>query len=123
MKVDLTVIKAALGSLDDALDPPPRNDRERDGAIQRFEYTFELAWKVGKRVLEELGIASQSPRSVIRDLAQQGLIDDAEAWLGYLTARNRTSHIYKKSVAEEVFAVTGPFANACQELVLRLETL
>lgn len=59
-------LENALTSLKSALVPPPKNDRERDGAIQRFGYTFELAWKLAKRVLAKNGIDSASPKAVIR---------------------------------------------------------
>ena len=114
-------LKRALQSLEDAVVPPPRNDRERDGAIQRFEYTFELSWKTGKRALEDLGITSLSPKSVIRDLGQQGYVDDVEEWLAFLSARNETAHIYNVKVAEKVFAQIAPFIQACHKLLGRLD--
>lgn len=115
--VSILPLSQALRSLEDALDPPPRNDRERDGAIQRFEYTFELSWKTGKRVLEDLGITSLSPKSVFRDLGHQGYLSDVEKWLGFLQSRNKTSHIYKETVAQEVFATIAPFVKACHDLI------
>jgi nucleotidyltransferase substrate binding protein (TIGR01987 family) len=121
MKVDFTALDSALRSLEDALDPPPRNDRERDGAIQRFEYTFELTWKTAKRVLENSGITSPSPKSVIRDMAQQGWIQDAELWFGFLKARNWTVHTYKEHTAQTVFATVNVFAPECHRLVNELK--
>lgn len=115
-------LKKALDSFKSALNPPPANDRERDGAIQRFEYTFELAWKTSKRFLADQGIESLSPKSVIRDMAQQKLIDDAEEWLRYLRARNETSHIYKEEIAKQVFSELGSFLVACEKLVAKLES-
>ena len=123
MTTSITPLETALASLLDALSPPPRNDRERDGAIQRFEYTFELTWKVGKRKLEETGIISTSPRSVIRDMAQQGWIMDAELWLGFLRARNYTSHIYSAKLAELVFSHAQAFAAECSSLCQTMKKL
>lgn len=114
--------KKALNTFRDALIPPPANDRERDGAIQRFEYTFELAWKTSKRFLAEQGIESLSPKSVIRDLAQQNLIEDADLWLRFLRARNETSHIYKEEIANRVFSELPFFLVACESLIETLET-
>ena len=57
-KFSVEALKRAVLSLGDALLPPPANKRERDGAIQRFEYTFELAWKIGGKALEILGVYS-----------------------------------------------------------------
>ena len=71
MTVNFSALEMALASLESALTPPPRNDRERDGAIHRFEYIFELCWKTAKNCLKQSGIDSPSPKSVIRDMGQQ----------------------------------------------------
>lgn len=122
MKTDFSAMESALASLENALEPPPRNDRERDGAIQRFEYTFELTWKTAKKVLENSGIVSPSPKSVIRDLAQQGWIKDAELWLSFLKARNWTVHTYKEETAQTVFEKVKAFAPECHRLLKELKT-
>ncbi len=121
MHVEFGVLERAVASLQEGLARPPANDLERDGVIQRFEYTFELTWKTSKRVLDGMGIKSNSPRSVIRDLANQGFISDASAWLEMLHARNYTSHIYNESVAKWVFSVCSPFLLAAEKLILKLK--
>ena len=121
MGINLSAASKALKSLQEALDPPPKNDRERDGAIQRFEYTFELIWKSEKKVLSYNGIESNSPRSVIRDLGQQGWIDDVDEWLGFLEARNLTSHTYEENSAEEVFESAKRFYPRAETLLHRLK--
>lgn len=121
MVVEFGVLERAVASLKEALARPPANDLERDGVIQRFEYTFELMWKTSKRVLDAMGIKSNSPRSVIRDLAQQGFISDASAWMVMLNARNYTSCIYDESVAKWVFSVCAPFLHAAETLILKLK--
>ena len=72
----------------------PLNDLEREGVIQRFEYTFELSWNVLKDRLEYDGvlIAPISPRQVIREAFQAKLIDDCEAWMDMLTDRYLMPH-------------------------------
>ena len=69
---------------------------EREGVIQRFEYTFELAWNLLKDRLEYDGIAlpTVTPRQVIRQAFQAKLIQDGEAWINMLTDRNLVSHTY-----------------------------
>ncbi len=52
--IDFSKAEKALQSLKSALTPHPANDRERDGAIQRYEYTFEIIWKIVKKVLEKM---------------------------------------------------------------------
>ncbi len=66
---------------------------ERDGAIQRFEYSFELSWKTLKTVLEYLGVEDcKSPRKALQAGLIQGFIkmDDREIWLAMLEDRNHT---------------------------------
>ena len=123
MNITLSPLNQAIQSLQAALVPPPANDRERDGAIQRFEYTFELTWMAGKKVLELYGITSTSPRNVIRDLAQQGWIASAEAWLAFLAARNATTHTYEAKTAEEVFLAAQSFLPEVQALAHKLQEL
>ena len=69
---------------------------EREGVIQRFEYTFELAWNLLKDRLEYDGIAlpTVTPRQVIRHAFQAKLIHDGDTWIDMLTDRNLMSHTY-----------------------------
>lgn len=69
---------------------------EREGVIQRFEYTFELAWNLLKDRLEYEGVAlpTVTPRQVIRQAYQARFIQDGEAWINMLTDRNLMSHTY-----------------------------
>lgn len=73
---------------------------EREGAIQRFEYTFELAWKVLKDFLEAEGatIIPLTPRQVIKDAFAAGIISDGQAWIDMLDQRNLLSHNYDEQV-------------------------
>lgn len=112
---DFTSFEQALRSLQAAQAQPPRNDLERDGVIQRFEYTFELCWKSIRRALLHLGRpeVSGSPRPLFRDALEEHFIQDIESWFAYLEARNTTSHIYNNDQAEKVFqAIQGFAANA-----------
>jgi nucleotidyltransferase substrate binding protein (TIGR01987 family) len=120
MNVEFGPVEKALNSLQKAVATPPRNDLERDGVIQRFEYSFELTWKIAKRVLARNGIEAQSPRSVIRELAQQGFIADAELWMLLLEARNYTSHTYNESTAQWVFSQAAQFLFEAEILVAKL---
>ena len=77
-------------------DPEALSDLEREGVVQRFEYTFELAWKTLKDRLEHDGatLATVTPRAVIREAFQAKLIDDGETWTDMLADRNKVSHTY-----------------------------
>lgn len=72
------------------------NQLEREGVIQRFEYTFELAWNTLKDRLEYGGIVltEVTPRNVIRQAFAAKLIADAETWTDMLVDRNLMSHTY-----------------------------
>ena len=79
------------------------DDMYLDATIQRFEFCFELAWKLMKAVLEYEGIEANSPRSCIREGWKQGLISNAEAWLEMMEKRNLSSHTYDENVAREIY--------------------
>lgn len=74
-----------------------------DATIQRFEFTFELAWKLMKAVLEYEGIETTSPRSSIREAWKQHLINDAEKWLDMQVKRNLSSHTYNEETAQDIY--------------------
>lgn len=80
------------------------NSIVRDALIQRFEFTFELAWKTAAEVLREEGIELQivSPKSVLKGAYEAGLIDDEEVWVEILRDRNMTSHTYEEETAKEI---------------------
>jgi nucleotidyltransferase substrate binding protein (TIGR01987 family) len=75
---------------------------EKEGVIQRFEYTYELAWKLLKDFLEAEGavIAPITPRQVIKDAFAAKLVADGQAWIDMLDHRNLLSHTYDASVFE-----------------------
>ncbi|MBU0897496.1 MAG: nucleotidyltransferase substrate binding protein [Candidatus Omnitrophica bacterium] len=70
-----------------------------DGSIQRFEFTFELAWKLAKAILDYNGIDARGPRLTIKEAFKFGLIKDGEGWIEMLEDRNKTSHIYDEKQA------------------------
>ena len=80
------------------------NDLEKEGVIQRFEFTFELSWNLLKDRLEEDGVVMESvtPRSVIRSAAAAGLITDGQTWIDMLEDRRNTSHRYDVEMFESV---------------------
>lgn len=76
----------------------------RDGLIQRFEFTVELAWKSLKEYLEDQGsvLAVSAPRAVLKDAYAAGVIMDAAIWDEIIRSRNVTSHVYDEQTAIEV---------------------
>ncbi|OGK11612.1 hypothetical protein A2954_06700 [Candidatus Roizmanbacteria bacterium RIFCSPLOWO2_01_FULL_37_12] len=64
----------------------------QDATIQRFEFCFELSWKLMKATCEIEGLEVVSPKGAIRQAAVIGLIDNPEIWFKFLDARNITVH-------------------------------
>ena len=84
---------------------------EAEGLIQRFEYTFELAWKSLQDLLQERGYANvRGPKPVIVQAFQDGIISDGPIWLEMLQSRNETTHLYDEATFEKIFSkVKGPY--------------
>lgn len=76
----------------------------RDGLIQRFEFTVELAWKSLKEYLEDQGtiLSVASPKAVLKDAYAAGVIMDEKVWDEIIRSRNITSHVYDEKTAIEV---------------------
>ena len=80
------------------------NEFIRDSAIQRFEFTFDIAWKALKTFLEEYYNAScASPRACFREAFHQGVIEYDERWIEMTNWRNTAVHTYKEKLAEELY--------------------
>ena len=97
---------------------------ERGGLIQFFEVTFELAWKCLGDHLESEGFTPASPKQILRQAFQSGLIEDGEMWLQALEDRNLTTHTYneQKSKAIEKVIRSQYFA-LIEKLQSRLSSL
>ncbi|HEX2222574.1 MAG TPA: nucleotidyltransferase substrate binding protein [Thermoanaerobaculia bacterium] len=121
-KLILTPFKKALESLEAVL-AVPKDDIVRDATIQRFEYTYELAWKMIKRHLEWAGAEADSltRKSLFREAARIGVIADAEPWFDYNEARDLTSHTYDEVRAEEVYEMARRFAVDARRLLEALK--
>ena len=99
------------------------NQLEREGVVQRFEYTFELAWKTLKDHLECSGVILNpvTPRNVFQEAASAGLVMDGQVWEEMIKDRNKMSHRFDCDLFEEVLAnVRGNYLPAFGELYQRL---
>ena len=90
------------------------SDLEKQGLIQAFEFTHELAWKTLKDFLESRGEGDlYGSRDVTRRAFAAGLIEDGETWMEMIQSRNRSSHTYNETVANGIAAaVTADYADA-----------
>lgn len=78
MRLSLKPSRDALKNLSEALDIQNPSDLERDGCIQRFEYSYEIIWKLAQKVLKDYEIHAETPRAVFRDLGKIGWINNVE---------------------------------------------
>jgi len=100
-------------------DPSEMSDLEKEGVIQRFEYTFELAWKTLKDYLVYSGVVFDqiTPRSVIKQAFAAKIIKDGQAWINMLDQRNLMSHTYDKTIFDAVFPAISQYYVAALEQV------
>jgi nucleotidyltransferase substrate binding protein (TIGR01987 family) len=81
------------------------SDLEKQGLIQGFEFTFELAWNVMKDFLVEQGIIDIiGSKNAVKHAFNKGLIEDGQVWMDMIKDRNLASHIYDEKTAEDLFA-------------------
>lgn len=117
----LTELKTALGRLKEAI-PEVKNQLDKDGAIQRFEFVFELVWKTLKDYAEDKGrLDAASPKDAFRVAADLGIIDDPLPWFNFLKNRNEAAHLYNEQKANEVFSQVPNFILAVDSLILKIQ--
>lgn len=76
-----------------------------DGTIQRYEFTFELAWKIMKDYLEYNGFIDglSSPRNIIQLAFQNKIIKNGDIWIQMMLDRNLLSHLYDEEKSREIY--------------------
>lgn len=79
------------------------NDFERDGLVQRFEFTHELSWKLMKAYAEYQGYDGiGGSRDATRKAFEMNLIPDGQIWMDMIKSRNEISHNYNGDIASDV---------------------
>ncbi|AFY60256.1 nucleotidyltransferase substrate binding protein [Synechococcus sp. PCC 6312] len=97
----------------------PLSQLEKEGLIQRFEYTMELAWKTLKDYLESEGLVLEpiTPRTIIRSAFEARIIHQGDTWQQALDARNRMAHTYNLATFERVLTeIRDHYFTAFKEL-------
>ncbi len=117
--------KKALGQFEEAIKADSKDRLAQEGLIQRFEYTFELAWKCLQDLLQERGFEEiRGPKPVLQQAFQDGLIQEGVLWMEMLRARNEASHIYDEKVFLEIYdKARNQFLAPLQGLEKRLKSL
>jgi nucleotidyltransferase substrate binding protein (TIGR01987 family) len=122
--LDLTSLKKAIISFEKVLMVVERKKNSIDfdidefeaikaGAIQNFEFTYELCWKLMKRWLEANltpgMMEGVSRKQLFRYAAENHLINNFDAWMKYHEMRNQTSHTYNQDEANEIYTKVDDF--------------
>ena len=136
MKLDLTPLSDAIAQLEEALDYHGSDLASRDpalklhlraAAIQAFEFTYELSFKMVKRHLEQ---ASENPaqldemtfNAIMREAFRRGLVrSELSIWKKYRKNRGTTSHTYNRDKAQVVFESVPGFLQEARYLRNQLQ--
>jgi nucleotidyltransferase substrate binding protein (TIGR01987 family) len=103
----------------------PLNDLEKQGLIQAFEFTHELAWNVMKDYFEYQGqSAITGSRDATREAFLRNLITDGEGWMEMIKSRNQTTHTYNQATADAIAeAIIHRYHGLFQTFADRMEGL
>ncbi len=96
----------ALHQLTESIEENGANpiDIIKEGIIQRFEFTHELAWKVMKDFLEYEGFQNiTGSRSATREAFNKKLITEGQSWMDMIESRNKTVHSYQENILKIEF--------------------
>jgi nucleotidyltransferase substrate binding protein (TIGR01987 family) len=134
MILDLSSLRNALTALEKSLKflasdmakDPDLREQFRAAAIQAFEFTHEVAFKMLKRQLEQMSadpaaIDTMGYMDVIRTGAEAGLITDIARYRDYREKRNITSHTYDQAKAEQIVSILRDFQDDISHLLVELE--
>ncbi len=131
LKERLTGAGRALATLEELCGLARPSLVERDAAIKRFEYSFDVVWKAARQYLLDVnGVDERTPKSVVRAARVAGLLSDerAEAALAMTDDRNLTVHTYIEALAREVYgrlsahaAILGAWLGAMNATIDSLE--
>lgn len=98
--------KTALSHLEEAITEYANTDVDiiKEGIVQRFELTHELAWKVMQDMLKSQGETNVfGSKSATRIAFNYGLITEGEVWLDMIESRNITVHTYDAEILHTQF--------------------
>lgn len=115
----------AFGQLTSAVDRISElSDLEKEGLVQRFEYTFELSWKTLKDYLASNGVDAKFPREVVKQAFHYDIIENGDIWMDMLEKRNLIAHTYnEENFKLAVSAIVSSYYPALKQLHNHLKGL
>ena len=115
----IALFAQALARLQEALSVP-EDPIVRDACIQRFEFTFEMAWRAIQAHARVEGLTCLSPRDCLRTAFRLGLLEDDPGWMAMVEDRNRTTHTYDEAGARAIYTALSGHARRLAALLSRL---
>jgi len=92
----------------------------KDATIQRFEFTFELAWKTIRAFVRDQGFDCNSPKSCIREAGRLEIIEEVEKWFKFLDNRNLIAHTYNAKMANKIYRQALKFPREIDKLLEKI---
>jgi nucleotidyltransferase substrate binding protein (TIGR01987 family) len=99
-----------------------KDDRDKAGAVQAFEFCYELAWKLMKKILESRGQEVGSPKDTFRKAAIEKLIDDPEVWFEF-QQKKLTTHTYELENLQLIVDTFDLFSTELKNFIIRTQSL
>lgn len=112
-------LEKAVVQLNEAIHEKP-TELNKDATIQRFEFTFELAWKLMQEILRENRIDAYGVKNVFRESARLGLIENLQSWFAFLESRNLTTHTYDQDEARKIYDKIKDFPPLVESMLGKL---
>jgi nucleotidyltransferase substrate binding protein (TIGR01987 family) len=118
----MSQLSKAVSRLREALRDYEGSDIYRDAIIQRFEFCIEYSWKTLKKVLKHFNEDDKLfARELFKKFHENGIIEDIDIWMDFLSLRNQLSHIYNEETAIEAFRYIQINHEAFDRLLKALE--
>jgi nucleotidyltransferase substrate binding protein (TIGR01987 family) len=136
MILDLTSLQKAIAQMEEALaycnSDLAKNDPRlalhlRAAAIQAFEFTYELSFKILKRYLEATetnpaAVDDMTFNELVRRGFELGLLQAEMAeWKEFRKDRGTTSHAYDEEKAQDVFEGIPDFLEEAKFLLAQIQ--
>lgn len=116
----------AWQKFEEFLNEPIVNERDKAGIIQAYEFTIETAWKALKKIGENEGAITNTPREAISFAFSSKILEDQnqQIWLDMLYARNLTSHIYNSDLSDQIInSINASYREELKKLALKIRSI
>ena len=104
-----------------AFKKPDEGRANIDATIQRFEFTFELAWNFLKSYFADRDVILDYPRDILKKAYSVNIIHDEEKWIQMLVDRNMSSHTYNEKLADEIYTRIQDYIPLLKNLVSNIK--